>query len=334
MSQTSRSAFVYSVALHVVLLGVVLLVAYRSTSRAEALQPLVMDMVEPPGELSDGPAFTGPPSEGMIGEPPPSEPEPAAEPAQEASAPAEPFLRQLDIAPVATPAFEELRDVPPAPEPEPEPEPAPPLQPAPTPTPSPTPAPTPAAKPKPAPARTEPAKPAQPQMMTAADFRNQVGLPKTAGRTTPRQTTQPATTTRQTTTTNRTGTGGTGRIDTKAATNALNSLLVSGSGSSNRARGMSDAERARLTGYLNQFRTSIRAAWVIPDSVSDSGEWADIVVTIGADGRVQSVRIEKSQGSKAFLDSIRRAVMTARTPGPSPTGETIDVRYTLNLRDL
>lgn len=308
MNPSSRSALVFSAVLHALLLGVVAFFAWRSaTQRADANNLLVMEVIAPPGDAQED-SFTAPPADAPFAEPA------AAEPAE--AAPAEPLLRQPEIAAVAEQSFEELKDVPPAPEPEPEP--APPPEPAAEPSPKPAPTRTQTPAPK-----TEPA-PEQPKMMTREQFLKTSGLPKQAGAPT-RQTT-PATTTSRSTS------RAPVRIDTRASTQALEGLLASGN--SARVAQMSASEQNALRAYLSQLRTHIRSAWILPDSVSEKGEWAEVFVTIEPNGRISNVRIGKHQGSKAFLDSITKAVRSARPVGPTPSGQREHARYELNLRDM
>lgn len=309
MNSSSRTALVFSAVLHALLLGLVVLFAWRSTSRADADNLLVMEVFAPPGEHEEN-SFTAPPADAPLSEPPP-EPAPAAQEVPDA----QPMLNQLDIAPVAEQVFEELRDVPPAPEPEPEP----PAEPIPSAPPPPVPTP----KPAPKPAEKTTADPPKPKVMTAAEFQRTMGMPKKARDTSQRP--APNTATR-----------GTGRapvkIDTSNITRSLEGLLPSGN--SARVAQMSSSDQNALLAYLGRLRVNIRKAWVLPDIQSGKAEWAEVLVTIEPNGRVSDVRIGKHDGSKAFLDSITRAVRLARSVGPTPSGQREYARYTLNLREM
>lgn len=314
MNISDRKAFVCAVAIHVLLFGAILFFAWRGTSRAEA-QPMVMEILPPPGDAQQD-SFAAPPADSPL-----SDPAPAAE-----AAPAEPLLQQPDIAPAAEQTFDALSDVPPAPPPpEPEPTPPPPVETPPAPTPTPAPRPTPQRTP---PAQT-PAQttPAQPQVMTRDQFLQTSGLPRQARDNTQR---------RQTTTTTNRGTSTNAapvRIDTSDITRSLNGLLAP-SGSGARVSQMSASDQNALHAYLNRLRSNIRSAWVLPDSTTDQGEWAEVQLTVEADGRISSFRISRHQGSKAFLDSINKALRATRSAGPTPSRQREYVKYTLNLRDM
>lgn len=318
METTDRKALTFAAVLHALLLGGILFVAEYGASHAESHPSMVMEMFAPPStDDAAQMSIAQPPAEAPLADPAPSAPEPESQAEPPAEPPAE-LLRQPDIAPLEQQSFETLSKVPPLPEPEPEPS----STPAPEPS-KPAPAkPKPAAKP---PVEPSPAKPPQ-QMMTAEQFRKQIGLPKQAR--------SPASQTQRqspTTTTNNRNNGPV-KIDTSGVTKSLQSFLASGDGA--RATQMSASDQSALLAYLGRLRSNIHTAWQFPQSVANAGEWAEVLITIEADGRISSVRIGKHSGSKAFLESIERAVRSARSVGPPPSRQRQQVRYTFNLRDM
>lgn len=305
MNISDRKAFVCAVALHGLLFGAIIVLAWRSTTRAQAEPlPLIMEMVAAPADGQEN-SFISPPADA-----PPSDPAATQQPESD---PAEPLLQQTDILPVAEQVFEDLKDVPPAPEPEPEPVAPPP--------PADTPSPKPAEKPKPVDKKPQVE---APKLMTREQFLKQEGLPKQA-----RAPSQPRPTTSATSQSTRAPV----RINTSEITRSLEGLLAN-SGDNARVGQMSASDQSALHAYLNRLRANIKRAWILPDTVSGGREWAEVLLTIEPNGTISNVRIGKHEGSKAFLDSIQKAVRAARSAGPTPSRQREYVRYTLNLRDM
>lgn len=78
-----------------------------------------------------------------------------------------------------------------------------------------------------------------------------------------------------------------------------------------------------LQRYLAQLRTRIEGAFV----PSGADLQAEAVFTVTANGRIRDIRLKRPSGNAAFDDSVRRALRTARSPGPPPESRA----YTFSL---
>lgn len=205
---------------------------------------------------------------------------------------------------IATPQIDQSQplDLPDIPDiPEPEPEPVAPTPPPPTPTPQRE---TPKPKPEPEP------EPAQ-KVMSIKDFQKQHGKPK---KPTPRPT-RPSTVTPAP------------QIDVSNVTAALETLMQDSTASSS-----TEAEQKLLLAYIQRLHRQIALAWRKPD-VASPNEWAEVGITVAANGRITAHRILNKKCGNAFLQSVNEAIKRTRSVGPTPSGKTINVKYTFRLTD-
>ncbi|WOO40664.1 TonB C-terminal domain-containing protein [Rubellicoccus peritrichatus] len=194
----------------------------------------------------------------------------------------------------------DLPDIPDIPEPEPEPEPEPVAPPPPAPAP-------PKDTPKPPEPEPEPA----PKTMSFKDFQKQHGKPKKpTPRPTNTNTPKPAP-----------------RINVDNVTSALKQLMQDTSASNS-----SEAEQKALLAYIQRLHRQIAIAWRKPDLAS-SNEWAEVGITVASNGKITGHRVLRKQCGNVFLQSINDAIDRTRSVGPTPSGKTINVKYTFRLTD-
>ena len=74
---------------------------------------------------------------------------------------------------------------------------------------------------------------------------------------------------------------------------------------------------AALDAYFNRLVNAVRAAWEMPDSVSDLLV-AKVSFHLGADGSITAVKIVKSSGSTDYDDSVIDAFQRVRSIGAVP----------------
>lgn len=172
------------------------------------------------------------------------------------------------------------------------------------------PEPAPAPTPEPAP-RTEPAPTPQPPRISFDQFRNNnQGIPQAQE---PRPApSRPAPTL---------------EIDTSRVTRQLNTLLE---GSSAEAlNSASPAEQAALVRYIAALEQRLRLAWQKPDLAG--GPWAELRLTVQADGRLTGIRIGRQQAPAVFLESIQQAARSLGQLEPPPHGAALSTRFTFRL---
>jgi colicin import membrane protein len=74
---------------------------------------------------------------------------------------------------------------------------------------------------------------------------------------------------------------------------------------------------AALDAYFNRLVNAVRAAWEMPDSVTDLLV-AKVSFHLGADGSITQVKIVKSSGSTEYDDSVIEAFQRVRSIGAVP----------------
>ena len=77
---------------------------------------------------------------------------------------------------------------------------------------------------------------------------------------------------------------------------------------------------AALDAYFNRLVNAVRAAWEMPDSVTDLLV-AKVSFHLGADGSITQVKIVKSSGSTEYDDSVVDAFQHVRSIGAVPGGK-------------
>ena len=77
---------------------------------------------------------------------------------------------------------------------------------------------------------------------------------------------------------------------------------------------------AALDAYFNRLVNAVRAAWEMPDSVTDLLV-AKVSFHLGADGSITQVKIVKSSGSTEYDDSVVDAFQRVRSIGAVPNGK-------------
>lgn len=213
-----------------------------------------------------------------------------------------------DVAPPKLPPVKKI-EFPDIPDPQPDtppPEPTPP-PPPPTPTP-PKPKPdTPKPKPDPAP------EPPKQKTMSIEDFKKQHKIPE---KTTTTKTVKPAPKSAP-------------QLNVKDIEDSLQDIIDSIPASS----APSQAEMDALRAYVARLRSQIEIAWIKPELANAGDEWVEIVVTVLPNGKINGYKILKKNGSQAFLSSVDRAIANTRSIGPTPSGRTLPVRFTLRLRE-